>query len=332
MNKFATLLTVILVIAALWVGAWFFGASQIRNAFTQASIEAQRSGGSLSCTELNIDGLPFRYDVECKQFSLLQNDVEISVPGLAASIRIYQPTHSIISALGPAEITDHFWGTRYLLNWQQAQLSARTNGFALARVSLQADQISLTDDRLGDRLVASADQLQAHIIDAADLYDPDQKLATWGGFIRLLSLNLPELDIIDANARLEADIPGLPDDLRQFNLDQILSNWQNTDNKIKLHVLEADIPAAQTEQPERAAVTVNIVGEASLDEDYLLDGNFDLNSTGLDTILEPLVSLALTGIYLGDPSGDEGLYRAYSIRHGVLFAGNVPLFSIPAVK
>ena len=114
----------------------------------------------------------------------------------------------------------------------------------------------------------------------------------------------------------------MPDDLRNFDPDTIVSNWIAPNPPINLHVFEG----------KDATTSFSLTGNLGLEEGGTWQGDFDLASNGLDKRLDPFVVPAMRQILLGDPaSNGDGLYRAYSIRHSVLFAGNVPLTVLPAL-
>lgn len=320
MNRFFNLLIAIVFIAALWTGAWFFGAFQIQNAYENLRVNLAEQGTEIACADLKIDGLPFRYDIECLNFSVTQEDVKISAPNLAASLRVYQPTHIVISAQSPIKIEDQFWGIQRELSFDSAQLSARTNGFALARVSFLASGIALDDNLFGQKRLASADTAEAHILDLPQFYDETQNLATWSILAAASNVEAPDLTISQGALTARAEMDGLPDDLRNLDLRTIAKRWMDPTSGIRIEKIE--LSDSQTK--------LDIVGQLGMSENLAWQGDFDLFSRGLDERLATSVPAPLRAIYIGNKGDDGSHYRAYAVRHNVIMAGNLPLFVLPA--
>lgn len=319
MNRFIGLGLTVLVITLAWVGLWFYGATQIRENFETAQQNAASQGTLLDCSNLEISGLPFRYDIFCSDLSVSANDVIVTLPKLTATVRIYAPTHALLFAEGPLNIDDAFTGSRREVTWDDLTLSARTNGFALARISATGSNFVLHDTIIDDFILGTMDQFEAHLMDAPETYDAESKTSSWALFARMNQATWPQLNIEDAQFRLEATFPTMPDDLRNLSLPVLAKNWADPNPKIDLHILEG----------QDALSSFSILGNVGLDSDAAWNGDFDVTTLGLDTRLGDLTSGPMMSIFLGDPTPDGKLYRAYSLRHGVLFAGNIPISAVP---
>lgn len=319
MNRFIWLGLTVVVIALTWVGLWYYGSAQIRQNFEDARQNALREGTILDCDSLTITGLPFRYDVFCSNLSISANDVTLTLPELSATIRIYAPTHALMFAKGPLNIDDAFTGSRRKLTWDNFTLSARTNGFALARVSATGENFILHDTIIDDFVLGEIGQLEVHLMDAPETYNAAEKTSSWALFARTNQSAWSQLGIGDAQFRLEANFPTMPDDLRTLDLATLARNWADPNPKIDLHVLEGQDPSS----------SFSIMGNIGLDADATWNGDFDVTTQGLDTRLGGMTSAPMLSIFLGDPTPDGKLYRAYSLRHGVLFAGNIPISAVP---
>lgn len=318
-TRFIVLIAIVVVVVLAWLGLWFTGAAYIRNAYDQIHDEAAAEGDELTCGKLDVAGLPFRFDLFCHDLTLRVDDVTVHLPTLEGTVRVYAPTHALLFAEGPLTINDAFTGTRRTLTWDQLEASARTNWTALANISIVGKNIALKDTLVGETLLAEADGFEAHLLDAPEGRDAENHTAQWSLYSILGGATFPELDIENADFRLEADFPGMPDDLRNFDLATIFANWREPNPRLTLHVFEG----------KDAEASFSLTGNAGLDDSNMWQGDFDLTSNGLDTRLSAITSAPMINMLLGDPNSDGSLYRAYSLRHGVLFAGNAPLTALP---
>lgn len=320
--RFIALALVVALVVVAWLGAWFAGASYIRTAYDDLRSEIADEGGELTCGRLDISGLPFRFDLFCHDLTLKLEDITAKLPLLEATVRVYAPTHILAFANGPLTVEDAFTGTRREADWELLEASARTNWAALANISLVAKSITLKDTLVGEKTLWTVDGLEAHLLDDPQAHNRTTGTAQWSLYAIMNGTNVSDLDINAADFRLEADLPGMPDDLRNFDPDTIVSNWIAPNPPINLHVFEG----------KDATTSFSLTGNLGLEEGGTWQGDFDLASNGLDKRLDPFVVPAMRQILLGDPaSNGDGLYRAYSIRHSVLFAGNVPLTVLPAL-
>ncbi|HHG89677.1 MAG TPA: DUF2125 domain-containing protein, partial [Devosia sp.] len=213
MNRFVVLIIVVVTVVAGWTATWFYGAGEIRRQITAQLTASQSAPEKLNCKQLEVAGFPFRYDISCTGARIVSGDVTIAVPLLRATVLIYRPTHALIFATGPASYTDAFSGSSRQLRWQNLRASARTNGWALARISLEADGLELVDTLVGEKTVAAASRIEAHILDNPDAYDAESKLVQLNIFARIEAGEVPEFEIENARVTFEGVVEALPDDV-----------------------------------------------------------------------------------------------------------------------
>jgi len=316
MNKFQGLLAAVILFVIVYAAAWYGGALFVRSQIETALAATADMPEQITCGDLDIGGFPFRYDITCANVRYVAGDTEITVPRVEATIRVYSPTHALVFADGPAEITNAFTGGRRQLHWESLRGSARTNGLALVRVSITGSEIVMSD-ALVDAEIWRVGDFEAHVLDSPELYDPETGLAELALFARLGEADYPDLGIAGGRAIFEATVPGVPDDLREWTPRTLAANWQT--DPIELVRLEASDERASLES----------TGRLSVADDGTFNGDFDLFSTDLHETLQPAVAPELLDIVLGDIGENGRRYRAYAVRHGVVMAGNAPLFTLP---
>lgn len=319
MNRFAWLGLVVLAVAALWVAGWFYAASEVR-----ARIAALAP--DLACAELDISGFPFRLDVECSGLSHGTGDLGIGLAGVKASVLVYNPTHVILSAAGPLTIADAFTGSQSRVDFAAAEASIRLKaadfwaglrgeGWRLARASLLADGIAWIDTLTGEALLASADHLEGHLLDIPEQHQPENGLAALASYASLDGLTAPGLVITDAVASLEAELTGLPDDLRALAVPDALQRWRDAGGSLELIRLEG----TAGEEFVRAS------GTLSLDAAGHPEGQLALSSKGLAERAGALIPPEWQGVILGSPAADGSYSQTVNLRGGYIFAGLMPL-------
>lgn len=307
----------VIVLALAYSAAWLFGAHMIRTQVEQAMADYTTEVSSADCADLGISGFPFRFDVTCSDLSVTEGDIAISLPELKATVLVYRPTHLLWFAQGPASYDDAFTGTRQQLSWAQLRGSARSNGWALARISIEGEDFNLIDTLLGEREIASVAHLEAHALDMPEQWNELTARSEIAVLVDMVGVDMAELDLSDGSVRLEAEVPGIPDDMRRWTLPTLVANWR--DDPVRLIGLHAEDSRSE----------VNIVGTLGTTSDAHLTGDFDLTTRNVHELLTALVAPQMLDIFLGQQSDDGSYYRAYSIRDGVLLAGNLPVMVTP---
>ncbi len=322
MLRFKILIVVVLLVFGGWTAGWFYGASRLGDGI-DAWLQASQAGPEpVTCEQLDVAGFPFRFDVSCTGLALTSGDFSFRLENLKATILVYRPTHALIFASGPATFLDTFSGSSRELRWDNLRASARTNGWALARISLEADNVELIDTLVGEKLVARIGRAEAHLLDIPENYNAEAGLAEWSALARISDAGIPEFNVSGANIEMEAIVQSMPDDLRLINASSIARNWFEAGNGIELTKL-----AGSDEQSE-----LELSGRVSATEEARLSGDFGLHTKNianrLSGFLEPQVLQILFGF-----RGEEGDYdQSFSFRYGVLLAGNLPVLTLPPLS
>jgi len=178
MKKIVALGVVVFGLVGLYGAAWLWAAGQVTGIVEQYKTADGYQNPRITCGSFAISGFPFGFDLSCTNASVEQNDVMVSVERLQAAIEVWQPTHVLVFAQSPVQITDSFTGSRSRVDFTSAQASARLDGWRIGRVSLVVEEPVVTDTVLEDRPVARATHFEAHLVDMPDRHDAAAGLAS----------------------------------------------------------------------------------------------------------------------------------------------------------
>lgn len=323
MNRFVWLGLVVVAVAGLWTAGWFYAAGETRNALVVLGANPE---SSLTCEKLDITGFPFRFDLACSGAAIMEGDVTVTVAGLKASVLAYNPTHAVLSAQAPLTVADAFTGSRRRIDFASAEASVRVetddiwkglggSGWRLARASLIADGVRLTDTLAGETLLASTSHLEAHLLDMPERHEPDKGLAALAAFAQMDEVQAPAFDIAGGTVSLEAELSGLPDDLREFGTDDVLRRWRDAGGQLKLVSLEGTA----------GEEFVRSNGTLALDSAARVEGQIQLTSKGLVERTGTLIPEDWKGIVLGQQAADGSYAQTLNLRGGFVFAGLLPV-------
>lgn len=322
MNRFVSLMVFIVILVLGWTSAWFYAASRLTNEantyFASISTLLQR----FECETFNVEGFPFRFDVTCSNAKLFDFDLEVSIHELQASVLVYKPTHVLVFAQGPAQITDTFTGSKREVTWDSLSLSLRTNGWALARFSLETQNLQLFDTIINKTLVGSINHAQFHLVEDAQFYDADTHATQISAFAKIEGATMPEFEINDAKIILEASLATMPDDLRLWSPATISKNWFESQTGLNISKLEGS--------DERSNFSIN--GNMTATAQSMPNGNFDFFTQNLAQRFEPFVDSTAIQVVFGSQSQDLSRYQSYSLVHGVVLAGNLPIFTLAPMR
>jgi len=322
MSRFVVLLITITAIAGiLWVGAWFTAASVIKSKagqFMQASLATPYE---VQCESFAVGGFPLRFDATCDNLVIYGNDITLSLPEIKLTVLVYRPTLALFSATGPAQITDAFSGSRRQIRWDNLRVSVRTNGWALAGLFVEADNLELIDNIVGEKLIARVGRFKARLLDDAKNYNKPGALAQLAAFMRADKVTLGEFDLADANLRLTASIDAIPDDFRRWSPATIAGNWFSGKTGIDLLTFSGNDARSEFE----------LSGRLSATEQGRLSGNFGLDTQNIAERLQPVIDATMLQVLFGFPAKDGSRYQSYTLRYGVLLAGNLPILTFDSL-
>ena len=137
----------VVALAILWTGLWFYAASAAETAIAGWRAREAKSGRNYECASETISGFPFRIEVRCAS-----PNVELRSKGANADLKgasvvmlaqVYQPTHLIGEFGGPMTIAEPGRPPAYVVNWTLGQSSMRGTPRNPQRGSLVFDDLSV---------------------------------------------------------------------------------------------------------------------------------------------------------------------------------------------
>lgn len=333
MGKFVVFIVAVLLVIGLWTGGWFYGAGQIRQAVASLAEADGETNPKVTCGELNVSGFPFRFDVECSEAVMVSADVTATLGGFRASVLAYNPTQAKVSALSPLTLADAFSGAQSRIEFASAEGSARLvtddlmrglsgAGWRIGRVSLLADEIEWIDTIVDDTQVTQAAHAEVHLVDLPEQHQPAEAKAALAAYATLNGVSAPNWQIVGGDATLEAELTGLPDDLRLLSAADVIDRWQAAGGQFRLVALKG---TAGEEFVESS-------GTLALDSGTRLDGQILLKHRGLVERFGDLIPEDWKGIVLGGQDDDGSYAQTITIKAGIVFSGLMPVTIIPPLS
>ncbi len=331
MRKILALALAVLVVLALWTGGWFWATSEIRH---QVKLLAEADGEEtprLVCGTLDITGFPFRFDIDCEELALTFGDHDITLAGLRASVLAYNPTHVIFSARPPYAMANAFTGSQSRFDFADLEGSARLTardalagfsgeGWRIARISVVANEVTWNDTVIEDLLQAKAEKAELHLLDMPELHDAEAGTAGLALYASLKGVDIPGFDVAAANTSLEAELTGLPDDLRFAAEPDALRLWQQSGGALKLVRFAGDQP-----QP---ADSFEVTGEAMLTPAGLINARIDYTTKGVFERFTNLLPMSTLAIFRGTPQDDGSFRGELSMTDSRTAILGTPLFEL----
>lgn len=330
MGRFAILIVIVIAVVGLWSGGWLYAAGQIHTSIDSLAGNDGETAPRVTCGTRNVSGFPFRFDIECADAVVVAADATMTLAGLRVSVLAYNPTQARISALSPLTLADAFTGARSRIDFSRAEGSARLTtddairglggeGWRPGRISLVADDIAWVDTLVGETPLMNAGHLEAHLLDIEEQHDPGNGTASVAALASLTDVASPRLGITGGELGVEAELTGLPDDVRALSTGDLVARWQQAGGQLKLVRARG---AAGEEFVEAS-------GTLALDSGGRVDGQLQLSHRGLVERMGNLIPEEWKPVVLGGRADDGSYAQTLSIRAGVIFAGLIPLSVIP---
>ena len=330
MNKFAVLLVAVLAVFGIWFGGWFLGAAQIGNAIAELADADGEEAPRVTCARQDVGGFPFRFDITCEGATIAAGDMTVTVGGIRATVLAYNPTQAKFSALAPVTLADAYSGAENRIDFAALEGSASLTaaspwrglfgeGWRIRRVSVLVDGLDWIDTVVGERLILSASHAESHLIDIPERHDPDTGTAALATYVQLNDAVAPAYGIAEGEAVLEAEVSGLPDDLRAFESEAALAGWREAGGALRLVRLRGTSGEDFVESS----------GTLSLDGAARLDGQVAITSRGVVERFGASLPEEWKGIILGTQAADGSYSQTLNIRAGVVFAGLLPVAMVP---
>ncbi len=322
MKRIIALIIVVVLVIAGWSGAWLWGASQITAQVKALETADAVTTPRVTCGSYFLGGYPFGFDLTCGEATINLADTTVTASGIKASAEVYNPTHILVFAQAPVHVKDEFTGSESTVTFDAASASGSLIGWRIGRVSLVLDKPVWNDSVIPDqpRLIASADHLEAHLVDLPKLYDAANHQQGLGQYVEIDNLDAPGFAINAGKSIFQGELSKLPDDVRTYDA-SVVKRWQQAGGQFTLVSFKGDDGDTHFEA----------TGNLNLDDQGRIGGQVKLNSKGVVERVGNAIPPQLKGIVLGAQAADGSYSSTVNIAAGVVFAGLVPAAVIPPV-
>jgi hypothetical protein len=307
--------SVVLLVVLAWTAGWYFVAGQVRQQVEALALADGETAPQIQCETLTISGFPFRFDLDCSNASIVSADLLAKVPGIRASVMIWRPTHLLASAQGPALLSDAFTGLEQSVAWASLEGSLRLENWRIARLSILGSDVAWTDQLFGENLIASAPQVELHLLDMPEQHNAETGRAALAGYLRAQTIDLPGIGLAQANAEVELEITALPDDVRTWGATPFLPDWQQAGGKLRVVGIRANDGVSD----------LNASGDLALDPQGLPTGSLAIDSLGVAERIGPYLDEPWRTLVLGVPGADGRHKNQLNFGGGTLSSGLVPI-------
>lgn len=137
----------IVVIGAAWLFAWNWGAGQLEQRADLLTRQLLGHGIQLDCSERQITGFPFRIGVSCVTVTSenIDDGSRAHAGAFRSAAQFYDPGKLVAELDGPARF-EPFGGVPLLAQWELMHASIRADLQNIREFSLEARDISVTDE------------------------------------------------------------------------------------------------------------------------------------------------------------------------------------------
>jgi hypothetical protein len=331
-------LAVVVVLALVWTGVWFYAARTADDMAAQWIAREAALGRVYTCASRSVAGYPFRIELTCSDPAVeLRGQgpaVTLKARQILAVAQVYQPNLVIAEVTGPLTISETGGAVAFTADWTLLQASVRGVPKAPERISLVVTAAKLA--RAGEPqagALARAERLELHIRQqpGGDPAKPGFDIAAETAGALLPSI--PALAARPLNAQAAATLTGVSD-LRPKPVAVRLREWQAAGGRLQ-------VTNVRVQQGDAIAVAR---GDLALSARGRLDGTLTLTFAGFEEVVRALGLpdvqirggqgglLAGLSAALGGQTELEGK-RAVSIplrfNDGAVFLGPIPLGQVP---
>ncbi|KAA0698955.1 DUF2125 domain-containing protein [Neorhizobium sp. P12A] len=159
-------IALIVIIAALYTGGWYYAAAALKTNVMRALGDKNAAGITGQCSDLSLQGFPFRIGLSCSKVDIDDhvNGVSGSFDDLNASAHVYAPGNISWNLNSPAEIRTA-QGLSVSAEWKdlQSTLITKGNGIEEGRTVIEGLKAGIASSFTGQNFDVSADHTEIHV-------------------------------------------------------------------------------------------------------------------------------------------------------------------------
>ena len=313
----------VLIVIALYTGAWFWGASYLKGEIGKALAQTAASGQRTECVNLDIKGYPFRAGLFCDAlaFEDPSQQIALKLGAVRSATQIYDPMRGIVELDGPLELSLP-QGKTLSADWSLLHASGRLARPLPKRLSLEGKDLAVS---VTGHPLFKAGNVQAHFRTA----DEDIDLAASGARVTL--------DPVAAQGRAIPEFSYGVD--IQVTNGAALALSGEKDLALLLRGQSATLRGISLDFADGGGLTVS--GPVSVDEAGLLSGDLSITFTEaeklgktIEKIAPEIASYVAPSLSLAASTAKPGENPRINvtIRSGRASIGLIPLGDIPALE
>ncbi len=308
---------------------WYYLANQISKwADDQIAVLASQ-GKIVECANQTVRGYPFRAGLFCDRIGYGDNaaGIQFNSGALRTAAQFYQPGFAVSEMDGPAQLK---LPDEELLNitWKLVRTSTRISLGGLKRISLNFDDVKISQESAGD--LVALKQMELHLRPGdSDTGSPDIDAA----------LDLKELRF---GKILLEDRPALNVyfDGRLSEMNTILKSGHALRNWVQANGL--DVQIRKFELASNGGGSFAVSGPLHIGKSGLISGKFNIEVQDLQKIVaefnaqnpqlgESAQTIETVSAMISQGSKDGKLRLSIQVKNGVATMGFIPLGNIPPI-
>src|ERR1700684_4206489 len=118
---------VVIVLAAVWCGLWYYAAGIADRAMTGWIAREATAGRVYTCGSQTISGFPFRIEADCNTvgaaISSTQPPFAVSAKDVSVAAQVYRPTTLVGEISSPVTVAEPGQPPSFIANWSRARAS-----------------------------------------------------------------------------------------------------------------------------------------------------------------------------------------------------------------
>lgn len=322
----------VIALAAVWAGGWFFVRGQVEAEIDRRIERAALQGLKITCADRRIEGFPFAIVVACAPLTVINTNAarEMTIARIHVDARIYTPQRIDVTMIAPFGVRELGPGGRDVVaaTWTKGGATLALTGAEITGVSTTFDALDVAFAGAPNSYRAAAATLDlartAGSGPTAPL-DIAARISALEG-----SLNLPgitgktDVEVKSVLAAVAA--------LQGVSAQDQLRNWTRAGGRLRIDVLRLVSQGAALEAS----------GDIGLDPRGRVDGALRLLVHDLERIFRDLVqqrvipremlSAVPTLNAVSKPaeiSGRKAIAVPIAVREGLIRVGPVPIGAVP---
>lgn len=153
----------VLIVIALYTGAWFWGASYLKGEIAKGIAQSNANGTQAECANLDVKGFPFRAGVFCDKVTFADpaQNIAVSLGAFRSAAQVYDPARGIIELDGPLDMQLPS-GESVKANWSLLHASARYGDPLPKQIDVEARDFDVVIPQINPGALIKAVNAQTH--------------------------------------------------------------------------------------------------------------------------------------------------------------------------